>query len=84
MALSVFLSGVFLGWIGERTCLAAATGRVPGTTAMRRIEGNTNSILPFGTTDATIVFAARLDTLFFFSFGLALEAYSRRVGQMCM
>lgn len=66
MALSVFLSGVFLGWIGERTCLAAATGRVPGTTAMRRIEGNTNSILPFGTTDATIVFAARLDTLFFF------------------
>lgn len=65
MALFGVSVGCFMGWIDERTYLAAATGRVPRTTATRRVYGKTNSILLFGTTDATIVFAARLDTLFF-------------------
>lgn len=72
-----------MGWIDERTCLAAATGRVPRTTATGRVYGKTNSILLFGTTDATIVFAARLDTLFFCVWRCR-DTTGVRAGQMCI
>lgn len=45
--------------------------------------GKTNSILLFGTTDATIVFAARLDTLFFCVWRCR-DTTGVRAGQMCI